>query len=284
MQNNKRIQAILLLLTRTIFLSSSAPVIKQLVSIVSPSTHLAMRFIIATVVLLPFATNLNKRLLRDGALGGLFLFGIYGPESLGLQSISANRAVFILGMTVVLVTLFKLIFRGKISARVLTASFMTFFGIGVMSWQSGEPFMGDIWLFVSVLCDVAYILTLESSAGKHRPIQLAMVQFAVVAILGTLWAGPNMIGELDGIRSNIGMFLYVGIAATVIAIWCQTRGQQWISAQESSIFYGVEPIFAAFFSYWLLGETLSPKDLLGGAMIITGIILVLTSPTTVEES
>jgi drug/metabolite transporter (DMT)-like permease len=34
----------------------------------------------------------------------------------------------------------------------------------------------------------------------------------------------------------------------------QTIAQRWIGSEEAALLYTLEPIFAAKFSYWLLGE------------------------------
>jgi drug/metabolite transporter (DMT)-like permease len=69
------------------------------------------------------------------------------------------------------------------------------------------------------------------------------------------------------------VLLYLGLIGTAIAIWTQAVAQRKISAAETAIIYTLEPVFAAVFSFWLLGETLGLRGLLGACMVLSAMIL-----------
>jgi len=53
----------------------------------------------------------------------------------------------------------------------------------------------------------------------------------------------------------------------------QTLGQRWVSAAEASVIYALEPVSASIFSYFLLGERVFLRGLLGGAMVVGATVL-----------
>ena len=44
-------------------------------------------------------------------------------------------------------------------------------------------------------------------------------------------------------------------------------------ATEAAIIYAMEPVFAAAFGWWYIGERMTPLALLGGALVIAAVIL-----------
>ncbi|WP_206756923.1 DMT family transporter, partial [Planktothrix sp. FACHB-1355] len=220
----------------------------------------------------------NLNLLRDGAILGVLLFVIFATGTLGLETAYANQASFIFGLNTIFVTLFELLFRKRLSIRMILAAILAFTGIGVMSWQSGEALMGDFWLLASALSDAAYIIVLEIFSPHHSPIPLVTIQLWVVALLGILWAAPEIIENIEAIQTSLGLLIYLGVVATALVILCQTLAQQWTSAQDTAIFLALEPVFGAIFAFLLLGETFSTRSFIGAAMVLVGIILILIRP------
>ncbi|HLP87991.1 MAG TPA: DMT family transporter [Nostocaceae cyanobacterium] len=272
------------LLVFTALILGSIPVaIKEAITSLSPATQFAIRFTIAAIILTPFLRNLNVKLLRDGAILGVLLFGVFATATIGLETIYANEASFIFGLNMVFVTLFELLFRKRLSVRAVLAVILAFSGIGVMSWKSGQPAIGDLWLLGSALGDAAYIIVLEAFSPNHSSIPLVTIQLWVVAALGLLWAAPELTQHLEAIHTNLGVLVYLGVVATVLVILFQTLAQQWIAAHEVALFLALEPVFGAIFAFLLLGETFSTRSFIGAAMVLIGIILTLIRPK-IEES
>ena len=53
--------------------------------------------------------------------------------------------------------------------------------------------------------------------------------------------------------------------------------QQWVSGNEVAIVRTIEPLSAAFLSFWLLRETFNFYDYLGSGIVLSAIILLLVS-------
>ena len=66
--------------------------------------------------------------------------------------------------------------------------------------------------------------------------------------------------------------LITGILATGFAYYSQTRAQQYTTPICTALIFSLEPFFAALFAYLLLGQTIIPKEWLGGGLVVAGII------------
>mmetsp|Transcript_17018 Transcript_17018/g.43597 ORF Transcript_17018/g.43597 Transcript_17018/m.43597 type:complete len:109 (+) Transcript_17018:402-728(+) len=66
--------------------------------------------------------------------------------------------------------------------------------------------------------------------------------------------------------------LFLGVICTGLCNWAQTVGQRSIPAGQAAIVYATDPLWAAFFSWLALGETLGPRGWAGAVLIFTAAI------------
>ncbi len=264
-----------LLILIALILGSIPTAIKDVITTVSPSVQLTICCAIASIVITPFIRILNWPVIRDGMGLGVLAFAIYATEALGLVSISANRTSFIFGLTVVFVTLYEVVMGKRVSLLVLGASSLAFVGIGLMSWDTGEPWIGSLWMVGCALLTALYILVLDTIASNHAPLSLAATETWTATLLGCLWARPHILSEMDAIRSHLGPLLYLGIVATALITWLYVLVQQWVPAYEVALFHTLAPLFGAILAYALLGETLGLRSVSGAIFVLSGMVLVL---------
>ncbi|MEH2348982.1 MAG: DMT family transporter [Nostoc sp.] len=280
---NKQTLGVILVIFTTLIFGSIPAVVKEAMTIFSPATQFAIRFAIAAIILTPFIRNLSVSLVRDGVIMGLLLFGIFAPATIGLETISANQASFIFSLNMVFVNLFEILFRKRLSIRTTLGAMLAFVGIGVMSWESGTPMIGDLWVLSSALSDAAYMIVLEVFSPQYSPIPFVTIQLWVVAALGILWAIPELTEQIEAIKTSFPILIYLGLVGTAIVILFQTVAQRWISAQKAALFFALEPVFGAIFAFLLLGETFSTRSFIGATMVLVGIFLTLIRPK-IDES
>ena len=69
------------------------------------------------------------------------------------------------------------------------------------------------------------------------------------------------------------LYLFItGVLATAFAFYCQNRAQQYTTPNRAALIFSLEPFFAVFFAYLLLGQTLTGKEWLGGGFVLAGIL------------
>jgi drug/metabolite transporter (DMT)-like permease len=265
--------SILLLVLTTLVWGTTFPLLKNAVADLSPAVIVGSRFVIGAIALLPFCRQIDRPLLRDGAILGAVVYCSYVTQVIGLQTTSSNRSAFITSLNVILVPLFGILLGRRLSWRIGLAALLALAGIGVLSWEGGALTIGDLWVLGCAVSYAAYILLMESIAPKHPPLALTIVQLLTIALLGLLWAAPQLGSQLAVLQKNWVAIVYLGIVATAMTTWTQAIAQRYVSATETAIIYALEPIFAAVFAFWWIGESLGMRGLMGGAMVIVAMVL-----------
>ncbi|MCU0565436.1 MAG: DMT family transporter [Oculatellaceae cyanobacterium Prado106] len=265
--------SILLLIVTTLIWGSTFPILKETVTVLSPTVLVSVRFLIAALTLLPFCRHFNWKLARDGTLLGVVVYLSYLTQSLGLLTISSNRAAFITSLNVILVPLTGILLGRFVSRQVAIAAGLALAGIGVMSWEGGGLDIGDLWTFGCALSYAVYILLMEKIAPQHPPLALTVFQLMAIALLGTLGALPDLQQQLPLLQAHWPSVLYLGLFATAGTTWTQAIAQRHIPATQTAILYTLEPVFASLFAFWWLGETLGTRGLIGAGMILGAMVL-----------
>lgn len=268
-----RSRGILLLIMTTLIWGTSFPLLKHAVISLSPAALIAVRFTVAAVALAPWLRGLNTQLLRDGVLLGSIYFAETSSALIGLETISANRSAFIISLNVILVPLLGKMFGQRLPARILFAAGLAIVGIGVMSWEGGGLSRGDLLTLGSAIGIAVYILMLETVTPRHPTLPLVAIQVLVMALLGIVWATPQLVEQAEEIASNFNTLLYLGLVVTATPIWTQAMAQRWVSAHEVALLYTLEPVFATGFSFWLLGEQLGARGLVGAGLVLAATVV-----------
>ncbi|MBD2515171.1 DMT family transporter [Nostoc sp. FACHB-973] len=280
-KNNLHLKGIILLILVNIIGATTFPLTKDIVSSLPPSALIASRFVIAAGVFSLNLRNLNAILFRDGTVLGLLLFFFLAIETIALKTIPANRAAFIGSLNALIVPLLGWLTGQRVLLRTFLAAGVAVIGIGVMFWEGGELGIGDLLMFVDAFIYAAYILFLERIASRHPTLTLTSVQLLFIAGLGVLWNNTQIINQFEVIRQHWGAIFYLGLVATAAVIWLQTLAQQWVSSDEAALLFTLEPLFATIFSFWLLGEHLGIRGLIGAILVLVALLLS-QSPQKIE--
>ena len=75
----------------------------------------------------------------------------------------------------------------------------------------------------------------------------------------------------------------IGLISTFVAIQTFYAGTKRIGAAQASLISTFEPIWTISLAALLFGETLGPLQLVGGALVISGVLLAQTSPSTLRR-
>ena len=266
-------RGILLLIITTMIWGTSFPLLKNTVSSLSPSALLAIRFTLAAVAFAPWLRKLNAQLLRDGILLGLIYFAECTISLLGIETISAHRSAFIISLNAILVPLLGVMLGQRLSGNVVFAAGLATTGIGVMSWEGGGLGQGDLLTLVAAVGVAIYVLRLETVAPRHSTLPLVAIQLLVMALLGLVWATPQLVEQAGAIASNFSALLYLGLVVTATPILTQAIAQRSVSANEAAVLYTLEPVFATIFSFLLLGEGLGLRGSIGAGLVLVATVL-----------
>jgi drug/metabolite transporter (DMT)-like permease len=266
-------QGILLLVVTTLIWGSSFAITKHVVSSLSPAVLVTGRITLAAVVFAPFLRHFKATLIRDGFLLGVVYFIGFLTITTSLETTSANRAAFIVSLNAVFVPLLAALFQQRLPIKVFLAAGLAVLGVWVMSWEGQELNIGDGWALLCALIYAVYILMLGAISARHAPLSLTAVQLWVMAGLSLVWASPHLMAEAPAIAHNFAPLLYLALVNTAITTLTQAIAQRWISAHETALIYTLEPIFAALFSFLLLGEQFGIRGMMGAGLVLAAMVL-----------
>lgn len=262
--------------------------IKEAVAVMAPMTHLGLRFSLAAAILwLCYAMGvrsgglLDRQLWRHGLILGCWLFFGFLGQTVGTQYTTASKTGFITGLCVVLVpVLGALLFRMRLSRPAVIGIVVAFAGMAVLSLRISEPLaVGDVIVLGGAFAFALHILLTGRYSVHHHPIALSSVQLTVAAGLNWMAAAVfEDVGQLaqPEIWQNLQVLraLLIGaVFATAFAYWAQTYFQRFTSATHTAIIFSSEPVFAAGAAVLLGGEHLTGQTVIGGALILTGILI-----------
>jgi drug/metabolite transporter (DMT)-like permease len=279
MRISSPIQGVLVLVFVTMLWGSTFPLVQIAQRTLEPAQLIALRFSVAALVFLPWLAKARGwTIWRDGTLLGLFLFAAFVTQAIGITTVSPGRAAFITGLNVIFVPLMLPFLRRRVPLTAFIGAALAFTGIGVMSWDAGALSfaVGDLWVLGCAITYAMYVLLLERYAIRHDALPLTAVQLIVVGILGLIWVTPSLARGFPLEKLDAPLLLiiaYLGVIAVSLTTWLQTIVQRVMPAFQTAVIYSLEPVFAAVFSWWWVGEGLKPQGFLGAALILLAMIV-----------
>jgi len=257
-----------------------------------PFSFIAMRFLIASVVVLPFAINeckrpkqalppLNSNHFLQFGLIGLCLFCGMAAQQVGLLTITVTNSGFLTGLYVVFTPfLAVLLFRQWPHPVVWPAALVAFSGIFFLSGGNlSQLQQGDFLTVLSAAFWALQVVLIGHFVGQSkRPLTLSLVQFMVTSLLASIVALAIESISLSAVRGAAVEILYTGVFATGIAFSLQVIGQCYTTAPQAAIFLSSESLFAALFGALFLGERVGWVGLFGCALIFIAMLLIELVP------
>jgi len=256
---------------------------------IGPFLFIGLRFLVATLVVAPFAfvemrkaaAPLTRHSLKGFLAIGVALFFGISLQQVGLLTTSVTNSGFLTGLYVVFVPILSLlVMRMRPHALVWPAVLMTFVGIWLLAGGRAISLnQGDyLTIACAVLWAVQVILVGRFGASSGRPLALAMSQFIITAALALGIGLAIEPVEATAIVAALPEVLFAGIFASGIAFTLQVIGQRYTTAPQAAIFLSTESLFAALFGAVVLSERIAPLGYLGGLLIFLAILVAEVGP------
>jgi drug/metabolite transporter (DMT)-like permease len=218
----------------------------QAMDSIGPYLFIALRFIVACVVVLPFAIMESRRYSRVDKSGvhkggqelelsdvlkfcliGLALFAGMASQQVGLLSTSVTNSGFLTGLYVVFTPLVAIaLYRDMPHVVIWPAAALSLVGIYLLSGGDlGALVVGDFLTILSALFWAIQVVLIARFVGNTgRPLALSLVQFAVTAILAFLVALMTEPIVWEQIVKAAPQILYTGVFASGVAFTLQVIG------------------------------------------------------------
>jgi drug/metabolite transporter (DMT)-like permease len=246
---------------------------------VSPILLIAVRFLVASLVLLLIARRkifpIPGPAVQKGTLLGLFLFLGFVTQNIGLTITTASKSAFITGMMVLFVPMLQYVIErkapklGNVIGVVIVAA-----GLWLLTAPEGSAFnSGDALTLVCSILFAIYIVYLDVVSKEMTTEHLLFLQLSSIAIFSSvtvlIFETPRFVVTTQSLLT-MG---YLTFLATLLTTWVQTRYQKETTPTRAVVIFSVEPVIASGVAYLLLGETLGVLGLFGGMLILAGVLL-----------
>lgn len=289
-----RTAAILAILTVTGIWGLAGPVIVWTLQFISPFTFLFVRFLIASIAILPFALKarfwreINREnfptLLGLSLLGTTFGLGIlfYGYQfTTALDgSLIALLAPFLIIVGGALFLKEKVTHREKLGLAIAFAGSITTIAQPLLErGVAGEKaVLGNLLVLLYHVSWAAYALWNKKIGKKFSTLTMTAVPiFLSVPIFAVLTYFETQNFQFSILNSQftnaLPGILYMSLLSYIVAFYLYEWAVQRIEVSEAALYGYLQPIFALPAAHLLLGEVPTHHFLLGAALIGVGVLL-----------
>ena len=281
----------ILLIAACVFWGVGFPIAKIGVEVIHPFSFAFIRFLLVSIFFVLFfrLSPFNLALkLRDNfgniflmALSGVFLYGVF--FLFALRFTKASDVSLISGANPIITAIIAyFLLRERTGSLGAAGIFLSFVGVAfivsdgsfktflTMDFNIGDLFMlvaTTMWAFYSVITKKA-LLRLDIFEAVCLTSFLGALMFLPLAVLF-----GNLFGFLGYPLRGWLSIMYMVFFSTIFAFSAWYRGIEKIGAARSSVFVNLVPVFGVITSVFLLKENLRFSEFIGGALVITGVVL-----------
>lgn len=276
---------VFLFIILTLARSTSFMFTKKLLEDMQTFNILAVRFILAFILLFLIffkkMIHIDRRTLLGGIAIGVAFFATMAGETLALNTLDSSTTSFIEHAAIVLVPIFESILTRKLpKALIIICDIITLVGIGFLTLSTGgirlEP--GEIIALLTAIVYAWGVIITNRCSQHGKTIELGVIQIGTMGIL-SLFA--TLIFEKPKLPWQTNQWLYLAyliIICTGFAFTLQPLAQSHLSSEMAALLCAVNPLGAAICGAVFLHETFAVAEIIGSILIMSGIVLCLAIP------
>jgi drug/metabolite transporter (DMT)-like permease len=278
-----RFRAYVFLLINAILWGFAGPIIKYSLGYSTPVIFLLYRYLIATVVFLPFFIVHLQKTNYHYNFKLIFLLALLGtpltllPLYFGLNLTTSLEASILVSTSPIFTVIGGLLFLKEIikpkewfglSLAILGTLLLAIDPL--LSGISGQPISSTLGNFMIIISNLVWtIFLLLSKKHKVDPVGLSFFSFLFSIpffLITALLTHQNL--SLN--QAAIPGIVYMAIPGSIIAFWAYQEGQKRIEASEAAMFTYLQPLFGLPLSLLWLKEGFSPFSVLSTLIIVAG--------------
>jgi len=248
---------------------------------VPPITFLAIRFTLATAIMLCLSLSRFRKftfnIVRQGFFVGLALTATNLSFVIGLSGTSATRAGFLNNLFVLFIPLICFLFWKERLGKGSTAGVMlALAGIWQLAQGGVDGFSrGDLISTVCAFFIAIHIITVSKVLKDEDVYLVSLVQFATVSIFGWLLICVFPQPEYKIGVEAAGALAYCALFPTVICFTLQNTWQRHTTPTQAGLIYTLDPVWSMLGGFIVLGERMTLKEWLGCLLIFSAALLPL---------
>ena len=217
----------------------------------------------------------NKQLWLGGLCCGAALAIASNFQQAGLVAgTDAGKAGFITALYVVLVPVFGLFFKRKVSLPTWIAVVLSVVALYLLCIKGDFSLApGDLLVLVCAVCFAVHILVIDHFTAYCDGVKLSCQQFLFAGIISTICMFIFEDVDFAAILSCALPLLYVGIFSCGVGYTLQILAQKDSNPTVVTILLSLESVFAVIAGAIILKQQMTVREYIGCAIMFAAVIL-----------
>jgi len=259
---------------------------------IGPFTFNCVRSIIGGLVLIPLVLILGKKNRKDtvktteetkeyrkntvigGILCGICLCVASSFQQFGIMYTTVGKAGFITALYIIIVPILGIFLKKRVAPIVWVSSIIAVIGFYLLS-ISGQVSInkGDILVLICAVLFSVHILVIDYFSPKGEGVTISCIQFFTCGLLCGVCMFIFENPQIGDILAAYLPILYAGVMSCGVAYTLQIVGQKNMDPTVASLILSLESVFSALAGWFLLGQGLSTKELIGCGLVFVAVLL-----------
>ena len=217
----------------------------------------------------------KKKLLAAGFVCGTLLFAASAAQQIGITiNPSTAKAGFLTAMYVVLVPVFGLFFRRRVSLPVWIAVALSVGALYLLCIKSSFSLApGDLLVLVCAICFSVHILVIDHFTATCDGVKLSCLQFLFAGTWSTILALFFDTISFQVLLDCIWPLLYVGVFSCGVGYTLQILAQKGSNPTVVTILLSLESVFAVIAGAVVLHQQMTAREYLGCVLMFAAVVL-----------
>lgn len=288
----------LALVAMTVIWGSNFIVLKLTFVEIAPMAFMAVRFVLASVVILA-VLGVRERTLavhrkdwRQVIAVGLVGTSLYQPLFIGGVSLTtaSNSSLILASAPAFIALINQVLGRERLDLRGWMGVALAFVGIALIVESSGgieigsATLAGDLLIFCATICWSLYSVLSAPLLKNYSPLRVTALSMALGTIPLIILGAPAILAQNWG-RVDANGWAGLGYSfslAIVVAYVIWNMGVRRLGGARTAIYNNLTPVVASLIAAALLNEAITPLKILGAVVIFAGLYLARTGNLVME--
>lgn len=281
--------SLILLLTATIW---GVAFVAQSVGMeyIGPFTFNAIRCVLGGMVLIPVILVLKKKketgaenqekedkkiLWMGGIACGVILCIASNLQQFGIMEASVGKSGFFTALYIVMIPVIGIFIGKRPGIKLWFCVALAVVGMYLLCMKDGSFTIerADIMLLLCALAFSFHILVVDYFSPKVDGVKMSCIQFFVCGVLSAVGMLFTETPDISNIQAAWLPLLYAGFLSCGVGYTLQIVGQKGINPVIASLIMSLESVISALAGWVILGQVLSPKEILGCVLMFVAIII-----------
>ena len=281
--------SLILLLTATIW---GVAFVAQSVGMeyIGPFTFNAIRCVLGGLVLIPVILVLRKKketgaenqekedkktLWAGGIACGVILCIASNLQQFVIMEASVGKSGFFTALYIVMIPVIGIFIGKRPGIKLWFCVALAVVGMYLLCMKDGSFTIerADIMLLLCALAFSFHILVVDYFSPKVDGVKMSCIQFFVCGVLSAVGMLFTETPDISNIQAAWLPLLYAGLLSCGVGYTLQIVGQKGINPVIASLIMSLESVISALAGWVILGQVLSPKEILGCVLMFVAIII-----------